>query len=239
MSLSLMRRTERGVTLMELLLVAAISLIVLVVVTTIDATRLRISEDVRSRSGALQLNHGRAALVAWRLSKELEGADRLVLVAPNAQGISTNFKVRIPTVVNVDGAGFPLDSNFNTAANYRWDEYKLAGTQIQLFRNMAGGCPAAEVISDEIQQLQFSYSDEFAIAPPGGEPFGDGRDNNMLHYLLQWGNGTNSHMFTGEVAIRSAGYTNVNASCPASPAACDSGRGLAEAGVNDTPPNSC
>lgn len=223
-------RSQRGVTLTELLVAAAASLIVILAVTTTDTGRVRIDQDIRRHSGVIRFNHGLAALAAWRIAKGIENADRAVLVSPDASGVSAILQVRIPPT----GATPPLE----TAAAYVWDEYRLTNDQLLAYRNIKAGCAAAEVLASEISAVQFSFRDE-QPSPPGGEPFPDGADNNMVRVRMRWAAGSESHAFEEQIAIRSTPYSNVSASCPGGGASCDSGRGLAAPGVDDAPPTTC
>lgn len=127
----------------------------------------------------------------------------------------------------MDAPGFPLGTDFDTASNYRWKQYRYNSSLKQIrFYDPASPCTVAFRFFD-ISSLSVTYKDESPL-PPGGDP--PVQDNNVLELTLI---STSGATLTGEVTIRAGAYTNLGAT-----AAGDSGTGLAPAGIAN-PPASC
>lgn len=185
-------RTERGVTLMELLLASSIGVVVLLALAHVDVTRILVGQQAKDVSEI----QAEPAFALTHLARSIVRADRVNLIS------SSNIQIRIPPTT-----GTGLDD----PANYRWVQYRLNGTEIQYFTNNPTPCTVASRFRD-ISSLNIQYRDESAVPPPGGEPLG-GPDNNVLEITvkstaadLQTGEKVS---LTGEATMRSGAYTNL------------------------------
>ena len=249
-----MMRAQRGMTLSEVMIASVVAFVVVIGIGAVDVTRFRIEEDIRQRAALVSPEHEEAARATILITKGFERADRI-----NRLGASS-IQVRIPesdfdcpvaptadcTAVCTGCTGaLPPSCCLEIAKNYRWDQYRLSGTNLEVYRDRAAtaACPAAQVLARQISSLSFDYL-HVAAAPPGGEALdldGDGvkepEDNNLMTYALTLANGGRTHTFRGSVTIRDGVYSDLNTS-PAGRLG-DSGSGLAAAGVDDVPPGSC
>ena len=229
-------RGKRGVTLTEVLIASTVMGAVILVGMTLNQNRLGIQE---------QLSVGQdvpAALAAVQLMQDLERADRVRIVD------AATIQIRRPQMTTAGCTGvIPAPACFDDAANYRWVEYAHVNVDagipgrdaLRVYDNTTVGCATTRVLSGQIGLVQFAYADA-AAAPPGGDPFAPSTDdNNVVDYQVRW-NGPvlggvvlspTSRLFRGQVAIRAAPYSHVNANG----ASGDSGLGLAPVGVSNPP----
>ncbi len=191
-----------GMTLIEVMVSLTLAMIVLLAVTSIDVTRVRIHEELRDRSGIATPEHGEASLAALSIEKDIEQADRINIIADGIQ-------VRIPDMTIAGCTGTVPDAScFDAAANYRWDQYRLDADQLLYYRGTQVACPTPTVLAEQIADLSFQYVNE-APAPPGGDPAN--QDNNLLAYTVKWDNADGlSHEFQGVVSLRASAYTDVS-----------------------------
>ncbi|MBI2495740.1 MAG: hypothetical protein HYW10_04150 [Candidatus Omnitrophica bacterium] len=226
-------------TLTEVLVATALAALVVIGLGTMDASRSRMQEDLRSRAGAM-VAQTLPALSLVEVAKSLERADRIVILDSGIDGVNPNaaagtgdgkHKVRY-----VQCPTSPPDPTcFGDADNYRWEELRLRSGNLERLSN---GCGTTEILADQIASLTFRYKDEAATPPPGGEPFDppDLSDNNAIEYAVTWSEGSRTHTFRGEAIGRAIPYSDVNATLNASIG--DSGLGLAPAGISP-PPSTC
>ena len=222
---------RRGLTLLELLLATAISMVILAAVFLMDVSRTRMHQGLRDTSAVLT-EQGRAALSGvLQLTKFLEPADRIVLVSGSNVQFRT-FEGDTDAGPCVGCAGSPPPSCcFDLGGNYRWDQAALVGDALTLWRNTEAGCGTSRVLARQITSATFQFGNDVAPPPPGGEP--GPNDLNLIEYSLTWDNGvTRSQVFAGQVTSRAIPYSSLGATT------ADSGTGLAPAGVSD-PPASC
>ena len=204
---------ERGLTLAELLIASTLAFVVVMGITSIDVSRVRVEQDLRQRAAAGYSEEMRAALAATRFAKSFEEADRIVLydsgftgVCPNPSGPrKAKIQVRYVTCPTT-----PPDATcLNTASNYHWDEYRISGAActsispctIEYLRDIpptapTPPCPAPIVLAGQITSLRFRFLDANTQAPPGGNPLPPcpafdpaNPDNNVVQYDLIWDNG--------------------------------------------------
>ena len=207
------------VTLIEILVASAVALVVALGIGTMDVGRLRMENEVRSRTGVTS-EQEKVALAALSLSKALERADRINI---RNTGINGNLPFNAPpnrgdiqirtfepdTECPAIGAGCPIVCTnctgplpppccFDIPGNYRWDEYKRLGPPgapavanvIWLYRDAAAGC-VRRVLAGEASQMTVTFQDE-APPPPGGDPLVGGpagSDNNTIAYKIRWDDG--------------------------------------------------
>ena len=221
-------------TLIELLLAAGISLVILGVAFFMDAGRTRMHQDQRLNSGVLLTEQARAALSGVvRLTKHLEEADRLVL--PQAETVQLRTYIGATACVGGTAcAGMPSATPpdpccFDVSANYRWDEAAHAGAnQLILWDNTGAGCGASRVLAAQITNVAFQFVN---VGPPA---LGGGPISNVLEYIVTWDDGANrSQVFAGQVTSRAIPYSNLGAT------ATDSGQGLALSLATSPPPAAC
>ena len=206
-----------GMTLIEVIVAAALALVVVLGIGTMDVGRLRMEDELRNRSGLLS-EQSKAALASLSLTKALERADRINIrntgIAGNAPFIAADqadIQIRTfepDTNCTVVGAGCPVicpncvavpqpPCCFDIPGNYRWDEYKrnAATNEIWFYRDAggAGGC-VRRVLAREAVQMTVTFRDE--APPPAGDPAREppvggpaGADNNTIAYTIRWDNG--------------------------------------------------
>lgn len=210
------RCKEGAFTLIELLIAATLGFVVILAIGQIDVTRIYLSQQV---SPGDDVN-----LAMVHIGKQLEGADRIVLVSTGVAGLApdngfANVLMRVP-----------IGTAFDIAGNYGWFQYLHTGTTVE-FRPNCGG-PA--MIFNNIDHFNAQFIDE-AQAPPSGaanEPFA-GEDNNLLRFeMATLAPAPGIPVYVSQTTIRAGGYTDVNAS---SAARWDSGAGLAPLGTSDPP----
>lgn len=235
-------RGLRGFTLTEVMLASTLAVVVMIGVGALEVVRSQLSQDIRQRVGVAEPQRVQAALGApVRITRSLQQADRVILTSDTIQlrtYLPTTDCPTIPGSCTTPGRA-PALCCFDLQANYRWDEYHYdaASKTIQLYTDTRAGCGNVSRVAEQITQVTFSYVDT-APAPPGGEPFADGRDNNVVGYQLEWANNGRNQQFVGRVVLRSIPYSDLNAGCSWG-GVCDSGNGMALAGVDDTPPGLC
>ncbi len=141
--------SQRGVTLMELLIAMIIGLFVLLAFGGIDVSRIFLTNEANANAG-FQTN---AAYAVGHISRELMDVDRIVLIS------STNMQMR-----RVVGA------NLDLVASYDWTQYRYdAGTdEIFLYQQTEDGC-SGYLLAANISSLGFVFADE-SVVPSGGEP---------------------------------------------------------------------
>ena len=181
--------SQRGITLMELLIATVIGLFVLLAFGGIDISRIFLTHEANAHAG-FQTN---AAYAVGHISRELMDVDRISLLS------STNMQMRRVVGTSLD-----------VAASYDWTQYRYdAGAgEILLYQQIEGGC-SAYLLAANIVAVEFAFSDE-SVVPPGGEPV-FGNDNNMLRVTVTSEDPTTNVRLTfrSTVAIRNGAYTGV------------------------------
>jgi hypothetical protein len=201
---------------MELVVASTISVVVVLALGQVDVTRLLLSQRVRDTA---QTN-SEALFALAALVRDAQQADRVNVVS------ASDVQLRLPAGNCVVPAGVPDPGCFDNPANYRWVEYKLAGTTVQFFDDTAGGACGVDRTFYDITALSVAYVDAVTQAPPGGEPFAASQaDSNVLQVQMTTApSQTGDAMtYTDVVTLRAGVYSNVNAS------GSDSGSGLASA----------
>ena len=125
------RETQRGVTLIELLVAAALAFTVAIGIATMEGSRTQMQEELVKRTREL----GDAALATVQLSERLALADWRVI--DNGAGV---FKFRIPS-------GCMTPACLDNPASYRWDRYRLDGGTLWFDRGCGAGRPIARNIT--------------------------------------------------------------------------------------------
>ena len=209
----------KGVTLVEVVVAVAIALFMVLGIGVMDVGRLRMENELRSRSGATS-EQAKVALAALSFTKALERADRINICNTGIggsqpyQGPPDRGDIQIRTFEpDTDcpavGAGCPAVCPgctgaappaccFDIPGNYRWDEYKRnrPTDEIWLYRDvpLAGPCPAKRVLAGETVAMTVTFRNE-AAAPPGTNPpivgSAGNEDNNTVGYTIRWDNGLN------------------------------------------------
>ena len=237
-----MSRTRRGVTLTEVLIASAITVVVILGLSLLDAARLRMGEELKARSG-LTSGHAQAAVASFHLARELARADRFFIRDSGLAGVNpggtppNQGKVQLRFNEACASPGEP--SCFDTAANYRWDEYRISGGHLdgghlEHFKDTQANCAKKRLLATQVASLTFRFRDE-APAPPGDPPFATPEDNNALEYSILWDNGLSgpdhrTHELHGLVESRAIAYSDVPGS-DLNAAKGDSGTGVDATGV--------
>lgn len=240
---------------MEVLVTVTITGIGLFAFMTTNTSRMRTDQAVRAKRDLVN-EQVPAAVIALRLTKDLERADRFVVVGT---GISTrtptgtvgagDILLRIPNCPTTP----PDPTCFDTATNYRWIQYRRDSTtreivfyrdafnctdQLRLGRGSAGG---------QIDTLTFQYR-ALADPPPGGDPdpaifsaSSYGGDLNAIEFTFEWDNqlpgaAHRNRVFRGLVPSRAIPYSDVNAGAGG---LGDSGTSLAPSTTVGAPPPGC
>ena len=221
-----MLKNRRGLTLTEVLVAATLGVVVIMGIGLVDVGRFRMGEDLRQRTG-ISAGQGDVALAAMHLTKNLERADRINLTA--ASGI----QIRVPSLQGACAVGIPASACFDDPNNFRWDQYRLTAGQVRYYSDTGAGCGTLRVLTTQVTAMTFAYVNDYAGAPPGGEP--PVQDNNAVSYSLTWDNGlagpqNRTQIFSGQAVARAVPYSNVNAAAPG-----DSGSGLSTGGLPNPP----
>ena len=216
--------TERGFTLTELLVGAALAAVVAIGIATLEGGRAKMEQEILDRS-SLRSDESAIALALVGMSDRITQADRIVI--DNGTGV---FQFRAPVGCM---AGVPAPACFDNPANYGWDQYRLTADQLQLYTATQVGCGNLQVLANNVTALSFNFID-FAIVPPGGNPV---PDNNLVEYAVSWDNAmpgvrNKTHQFLGRAVSWNITYSNVNTT------PTDSGTGMAPPGVAN-PPATC
>lgn len=191
----------RGMTLIEILTATVVlSVVVILAIGQVDVTRVRLSEEVR-RSGTGQAE---AALALAHIVRSIQEADRVQLLS--------SISIQLRRFMGDPAAPGALDNG----ANYLWVQYRFDAAlgAILFFDDTAAGCVESTRFS--VSSLDMKFIDP-SPAPPGGEPFASGDDNNVLDVKVDG-------RYSGRGTMRSGAYTKVLT-------------GLAPAGVSDPPPS--
>ena len=182
-------KSERGVTLLELLLASSIGMVVILAMAHVDVTRIFVGRQ----AGDLSEIQAEPAFALTHLIRSIIQADRVDLIS------ASNIQIRIPP---------RPETGLDDPNNYRWVQYRLNGTEIQYFTT--NPCAVASRFRN-VSSLQIQYRDE-SPAPPGGEPLA-GLDNNVLAITVtstvvspQIGQAVS---VTGEATMRAGAYTNL------------------------------
>lgn len=237
------RSSASGITLTEVLIASAVAAVVTVGIVAVDVSRTRFQAELRRRSGVLTDVAQTGLAASIQFARSLEAADRVIIVTPNDPA-DVRLRTFAPTADCGGGclnppSGAPAMCCYDTAGNYRWDEYKRTGNELRYYRDLAT-CTGLSVLSREIGSFSVNFTDATPQAPPGGEPPLNpvGLDTNTFQYTLLWDNGLAgaqrlTHTFGGTVTSRAIPYSDVNAT------AIDSGTGLAPPGVAGPPAEGC
>ena len=219
---------------MELLVTMAVTGIGLVAFITSHLGGLRAGNAINARR-QLTGDQMVAALIALRLTKDIERADRIVIVNTG------EFTIQPVTIGSSNGiillrhlnCSAPLDPSacFDTASNYRWVQYRRDGiTKEVVFYPDAFDCSnqvrmgrAGPSGQGQISWFSVWYENLSALPPPGGDPstlvFPPApADLNSLNFKIEWNNGLSiadpqylSRMFRGLVQSRAIPYSDVGA----------------------------
>jgi|GEM_PF-5116380 len=251
------RRAQDGLTLAELLIAAAISVVIILAVGNLDVTRIALTKDV-----VLTTNFQAEAerLAASHLPKRLEQADRINMICDGtgsgnpacaANGLNSkqaSIQIRFPDIKTTQGScttcpvgGIPDPCCFDIAGNYRWVQYLSKDTDgdgqpdtVRFYDDTANGCANARTLARQINALRLTYMNE-SQPPPGGDPFASGLDNNVIQIQVEALDPSSPggvRLVETHVTIRAAAYTNVGAA----PGGTDSGTGLEAPGLVVSPP---
>jgi hypothetical protein len=143
-------KSNRGITLTELLVASTVSFAVILGITQVDMTRLHLLDQIRQRSTGLS----ELGLALAHMARSLQRADRVYL--PDRLD---------PTVVQFRT---PLDptAGLDTAADYQWAQYRLVGNEIRFYD---GGCGVAQRFG-RIGTLSVQYRNE-SVSPDDAAGF--------------------------------------------------------------------
>ncbi len=240
-----MKVSRRGQSLIEVLVVTAVTGIALFAMTTSNVSQFR-AQSALSRREDLTSDQLPITTAVLRLVKDLERADRVNIVntgwggfapvtAPNAADIQIRYTVR--------PAAPPDPTYFDNGANYVWVEYRRdplpLGTDVWYF---GPGCTPKLKIARQIPIFRVIF--ETGIygppppAPPGGAP---GATSNMFDYDIWWDNGLappnqRTRKVFGRVTSLAFPYSDLNAGING---VGDSGTSQAPSAAVGAPPLPC
>jgi len=184
-------RRPQGVTLLEMMIASAIAAVIMLGLTMIEGTRVRVTEDLRLRV-LTEPERKNAALAAVHLAKDLETSDRFEVLP---DGTNSRLNVRTP-----DCPPPVTAACLDDPLNYQWVQYRLDATSRELrmyrFARTASPvrplpCPARQVLARDITALTSTLT------------------NNEATYSLRWENGTRNQTFQGRVITRFKPETGV------------------------------
>ena len=175
-------RSERGVTLLEIMIASAIAAVIAIGLSTIEGSRARITEQIRRQAELANPERKNAALAAVHIAKALETTDRFVL-----DSSSGDYLIRMPVCPTTP----PDPACFDSAANYQWLQYRRhppsRALRLYRFARPPAGCPAFQVLAGEIQGLTLQNI-------PAG--------SNVVHYEVRWAQPPRDQVFQGDVVTR-------------------------------------
>lgn len=194
----------RGVTLIEMVVVTTIMLLLAMSLGNLDALRLQIERRIRQR---VDPDHQQAALALLHITKTLELADRVNFIPA-----SKTYQIRR---LVLQQPGVPYPGYFDMSYYYHWGQYTLVDVDSDAVydelwfwnRPYMGGCGTKKVLAEHIVDLSMTFVDAEPVAPPGGET--TPLDNNVVEYMVTWGQGNRRREFRGMVTMRASGYTDV------------------------------
>ncbi len=216
----------RGLTLMELTVASAISLVIILAMGQVDLTRLLLADQARNEAS----RGSEASLVMASLIRDAQRADRVNLLSPS----EVQLRIPHPTCGAACACtnGVPTALCLDQAGAYRWVEYKLVRSDVVFYGNTANGCGTSRAFRD-IGGFTVRYLDA-SQAPPGGDP--QVQDNNVLQVMVTTTDPQAGSMtYTNTATLRAEAYTNL---ITRSMGSGDSGVGMDTAGVS-APPSGC
>ncbi len=202
---------ERGFTLLELLIAGGLATLLLAGLMSLDAVRIRVTANLKSRMSILNPSNGgeqiKAAQAAVHITRTLEMGDRFRIQG----GATPGYWFRVP----VGCIGQPPGSNcYTQTASYEWRSYRVntATNQLRYMVATFDGtivppasqwrCTAWAALANNIRnpnRLTFTQRNEDSTV---------GGDGNVIEFGLHWRNGQDRY-FRGEVTFRQTGdWTN-------------------------------
>ena len=168
---------------------------------------------------------GRVLALADRLR---EDADRIVIL--NA---STPGALQIRRVECVE----PIQSScYTDPARFVWEEYRLAGTNLEFIQIPGGVCATPTILADNVTALTFRFTDESPCQPFGAA---GPQDNNVIAYELTWNDGTLQQEFVGQMTSRLISCSSLPQTVLNPDGTGDSGIGLLSPPGISNPPGAC
>ena len=177
---------QRGVTLAEVLVAMAASMLLLFGLIALDGARSRISQQTRRNAGVVYPDRNEAALLQLHISKRLDAADQFCIpdggggCEPSGNG-GTVLQVRRIVMSGACALGVPAPACFSDPNNFVWDQYMRQGNSVVFLTNtrtVGGGsdCTSTTVlVSDNVTNIVFTVTNnrvnfmEFWTAPDNGE----------------------------------------------------------------------
>lgn len=230
-----------GISLVELLVASILSFVVILAIGHIDVTRIHLTNplrDVEAREGRLS----EAGLSWLEIARRLELADRVILSDPVMDGscVSTTLSgtpTASGTCYQTVQLRVPQGTAFDHADNYLWFQYSLEQEEILGYEAIDSRAPDCQVdiMFRNIGSLKLQFQDVVKTPPGGtGKPFDGNEDNNIIGMTVR--SADDGIGFSGAVALRTVGYTNLQARCTTTQAQlCDSGIGLAPPSISQYP----
>ena len=131
---------RRGISLLEVLSAAVLSLILFLGLTQLDVSRSRLTQQPRSAI------RSEAGFALAQMARSLEQADRINLLDAG------NIQIRLPQPQNCATTP-PEPSCFDAAGSFRWVQYRFdpATHTIQVFEE--GNCQAGTVLARDIDAV--------------------------------------------------------------------------------------
>ncbi len=190
---------ERGLTLVELLAASTMGLVIVLALGQMDVARVKLFEALRMTPNSSQLISPEATYALNQLLSDLKQSDRVVLRdLHDPDWVSSHVQVYLP-------------------ATSEWVEYRWLGTEgrIEVIRE---NCAVTERFQTPgLKAFAVQFVDIAKKAPPGGEVFLDGRDNNVVavsvitEQLDDTGKPTKRRTQFGSTTIPAIAYTNLGA----------------------------
>jgi Tfp pilus assembly protein PilV len=224
----------KGLTLIELLAASVVGVVIVLALGQVDVARVKFFEALPRGQGQRVSLAPEATYALDQMLSDLKQADRVVLrslqdidLTSVTDWVASDVQAYLP-------------------ASEEWVEYRFKKAQettpasIEMFRST---CAAHESFqAPGMSDLYVQFVD-IAGAPPGGEPFGDGRDNNVVAVGVltkqkdEGGKVVSQRAQYGSTIPLAMAYTNLGAVfTPDLPGGIiDSGAGLSRSSAEVTP----
>ncbi|MBI4354383.1 MAG: hypothetical protein HY595_04020 [Candidatus Omnitrophica bacterium] len=229
----------RGITLIELLAASTLGFIIVLALGQADVARVKFFDEVlRKGHGPRAAISPEATYALDQMLSDLKQADRVVLRNPqdldstsDTDWVASDVQAYLPA---------------RAGASAEWVQYRFKKAQgatpasIEMFR---GTCAIHESFQAPGMSAFYVQFVNIAPAPPGGEPFTDGRDNNVVAVGVlteqqnEAGAVIKQRIQYGATIPLAIAYTNIGAVFNPKPPKriIDSGAGLSSSSATVTP----
>ena len=201
---------------MELITASLIGFVVIMGLGQVQVTSYRLYNFIKNSDPVSGRSRISEAGFAWQtLARDVEQADRVILLDANSDGIADNIQLRIPQ-----------GTSFDSENNYRWFQYQFDKTRQQL-RVYDASCTPYNIFH-QIGDFRIKFLHIAKTPPSGKEPWPGVKppqveDNNTLIASVA-STDDDEASIEGAMVMRGVAYANIHAGF--SSGVWDSGSGL-------------